>query len=286
VNDTSSLSLNFFNPFNSQLTIDSISSTNNSFFLDLSFPVSLNTGDSILSALNFSPEEFGIYNDTIFIYSNLRSHRLMASGNSPPPELVTNPPNLHYYPFGVVEINTTKEFSFKIINHSPNILQIDTMYTQKPQYSINSFIYPIELSSDSIEVTISFTPDSNLVYIDTVFIVNNSTPDPYLISLNGIGKLPSFVSNEEEVYTFNLNQNYPNPFNPVTIIRYQIPERGFITLKVYDVLGNEVATLINEEKPTGSYYVEFDGSNLSSGIYYYRLSAGNFVATKKLILLK
>ena len=290
VNDTSSLSLNFFNPFNSQLIIDSISSTNNSFFLDLSFPITINTGDSILSTLNFSPEEFGIYNDTIFIYSNLRSHRLLAYGSSPSPKLLTNPPNLHYYLFGVVEINTTKEFSFKIINNSPNILQIDSMYTNKPQYSVNTFIYPLLLSSDSIEVTISFTPDSNLFYIDTVFIVNNSTPNPYLISLNGIGRLTSFVSNEEEVYTFNLNQNYPNPFNPSTIINYQIPELSFVTLKVYDVLGNEIATLVSEELPAGEYEVEFNPAsgirNLVSGIYFYQLKAGSFIQTKKMILMK
>jgi len=294
VNDTSSLPLNFFNFFSLQLTIDSISSTNNSFFHELSFPISLNPGDSILSSLNFSPDEFGTYIDTIFVYSNLRSHRLMASGNSPSPELLTNPANLHYHPFGMVEINTTKELQFKIINHSPNILKIDSIYAHKPQYNVTSFIYPIELSSDSIEVTISFTPDSNMVYIDTVFIVNNSVPNPYLISVNGIGRLPSFVSNEEEVYTFNLIQNYPNPFNPSTIINYQIPELSFVTIKVYDVLGREVITLLNEEKPVGNYEVEFNATDLPSGIYFYQLRVGDpstssgqsFVETKKMVLLR
>lgn len=85
---------------------------------------------------------------------------------------------------------------------------------------------------------------------------------------------------------FELSQNYPNPFNPSTIIRYQLPMAGHISLKVYDVLGNEVATLVNEDKPTGSYKAEFDASNLSSGIYFYKIQAENFIETKKMLLLK
>ncbi len=94
---------------------------------------------------------------------------------------------------------------------------------------------------------------------------------------------------EEEIKsasTFFLSQNYPNPFNPTTNIQYQIPQPGLVTLKVYDVLGNEVANLVNEEKPAGSYTVKFDGSKLASGIYFYQLKPGSFTATKKLILMK
>jgi photosystem II stability/assembly factor-like uncharacterized protein len=86
--------------------------------------------------------------------------------------------------------------------------------------------------------------------------------------------------------TFKLYQNYPNPFNPTTTIKFEIPERSFVTIKVYDVLGGEVATIINEEKLSGNYEVEFDGSQLNSGIYFYQIKAGNFVETKKMILLK
>jgi len=90
-----------------------------------------------------------------------------------------------------------------------------------------------------------------------------------------------------------LSQNYPNPFNPTTIIKYQIPELSFVTIKIFDVLGNEVAALVNEEKPAGSYGVEFDATNLPSGIYFYQLQAlptgrqaGSFVETKKMVLMK
>jgi hypothetical protein len=85
---------------------------------------------------------------------------------------------------------------------------------------------------------------------------------------------------------FSLSQNYPNPFNPSTTIKYSIPSSEFVKLKVFDVLGNEVATLVNEEKPKGIYKVDFNGANLSSGIYFYTLQAGQFSETKKLILMK
>jgi photosystem II stability/assembly factor-like uncharacterized protein len=99
---------------------------------------------------------------------------------------------------------------------------------------------------------------------------------------------PSFVSNDngELIIDFHLVQNYPNPFNPTTKLSWQSPISGWKSLKVYDVLGNEVATLVDEYKPAGSYEIDFDASQLSSGIYFYRLQSGNFVETKKMIFLK
>ena len=85
---------------------------------------------------------------------------------------------------------------------------------------------------------------------------------------------------------FSLSQNYPNPFNPATNLEFGISELGFVSLKVYDLSGKEVTTLVNEVKPAGYYTVNFNGAGLSSGIYFYTLSAGNFVSTKKMTLIK
>jgi len=85
---------------------------------------------------------------------------------------------------------------------------------------------------------------------------------------------------------FSLEQNYPNPFNPVTNIDYQIPVKGFVTLKIFNILGEEVVELVNEEMSAGNYEVKFDGSRLPSGVYIYHLTAGNFSDSKKLILVK
>ena len=90
----------------------------------------------------------------------------------------------------------------------------------------------------------------------------------------------------EIIRDFHLEQNYPNPFNPSTTISFSIPTSEFISLKIYNVLGREVATLVNEEKPTGNYEVNFNATNLSSGIYFYTLQAGKNIQTKKLVLMK
>ncbi len=85
---------------------------------------------------------------------------------------------------------------------------------------------------------------------------------------------------------FSLSQNYPNPFNPVTIIKYQLPVNSHVSIKIYSTLGEEIATLVNEEKSAGSYELNFNGSELSSGVYIYRLNAGDFKSIKKMLLLK
>lgn len=115
-----------------------------------------------------------------------------------------------------------------------------------------------------------------------------------------LSQIVTEVANESITPTeFSLEQNYPNPFNPNTTIKYTIPnvtlssssraesrEENFVTLKIYDVLGNEVAILVNEKKPAGIYEVEFSATKLSSGIYFYKLQAGSFTQTKKMTVLK
>jgi hypothetical protein len=90
----------------------------------------------------------------------------------------------------------------------------------------------------------------------------------------------------EQPSVFYLGQNYPNPFNPSTNIKYSIPADGNVSLKVYDILGNEISTLVNEFQQAGTFDVVFDGSNLASGVYYYQLRAGEMTASKKLMLTK
>ncbi|OGU55708.1 MAG: hypothetical protein A2V66_13800 [Ignavibacteria bacterium RBG_13_36_8] len=85
---------------------------------------------------------------------------------------------------------------------------------------------------------------------------------------------------------YSVEQNYPNPFNPTTKIKYDIPKETFVSLRVYDLFGQEIEILVNERLPAGRYESEFNGSKLASGIYFYRLQAGSFTKTKKLILLK
>lgn len=85
---------------------------------------------------------------------------------------------------------------------------------------------------------------------------------------------------------YRLEQNYPNPFNPSTTIKFGLPENSMVTLKVYNIVGEGVATLINEERDRGIHTIDFNASRLSSGIYFYKIQAGGFVETKKMLLLK
>ena len=101
------------------------------------------------------------------------------------------------------------------------------------------------------------------------------------------------VKDNNELTSYSLKQNYPNPFNSVTNMQYAIgslPDgkagRQFVSLKIFDVLGNKVATLVNEEKEPGQYNVAFDAAGLSSGVYFYKLTSGNYTSTRKMILSK
>ena len=150
-----------------------------------------------------------------------------------------------------------------------------------------------------VKIRINLTDGSDTL----ITVMNDRADSSYSFSLSGsvssiqidpdnwilkTATMITSVERKEEKLpaAFKLESNYPNPFNPTTNIEYRLPSSEFVTLKIYDVLGNEVAVLIHEEKPAGSYKVKFDGSNLPSGVYFYRLRAGKYSDTKKLILMK
>lgn len=107
---------------------------------------------------------------------------------------------------------------------------------------------------------------------------------------SGLYKVDIITSLDDENNFFSnsyqLSQNYPNPFNPVSKIKFSIPVSGNVEIKVYDILGKEIKTLLNEYKQSGTYEVEFDASNLPSGVYFYRMISGSYLETKKMLLLR
>ena len=120
------------------------------------------------------------------------------------------------------------------------------------------------------------------------YLVKGTTD--YLSKLNDILQSKFGVNSEEGKQIipkeYSLHQNYPNPFNPTTTIKYDLPNDGLVQLEVYDILGRRITTLVNEYKSAGSYEHQFDASQLASGVYVYKLQAGDFVSSKKMILLK
>ena len=112
----------------------------------------------------------------------------------------------------------------------------------------------------------------------------------YLSKLNDILQSKFGINSEDEKQLipkeYSLHQNYPNPFNPSTTIKFDLPNDGLVQLEIFDILGRRITTLVNEYKNAGSYEQQFDASNLASGVYVYKLQAGDFVSSKKMILLK
>jgi ligand-binding sensor domain-containing protein len=187
--------------------------------------------------------------------------------------------------FGEVFINDTLSLSFIITNPLTTNIKIDSVDISSSRFTSNYTIPAIIEPDSGYEFTVKFFPDTTIEYRSKLTL--HTDKGMKSIMLIGVGEDQSSIYNEiERLNNFELMQNYPNPFNPTTKIKYQIPELIFVTLKVYDVLGNEVASLVNEAKPPGIYAVEFSGSGLTSGIYFYQLNAGDFSSTKKAILLK
>jgi len=163
---------------------------------------------------------------------------------------------------------------------------------------------PRFLTFDLIRITNSTTYE----YIDTEFVIGgtithyawyyvkayNSSSDTYSSASNKVNTSGEFIpykmafENPEETQAsgFSLNQNYPNPFNPATMIQFSIKNKSFASLKIYDILGNEVAVLIENFLEAGNHSIDFNASNLPSGIYMYRLQTDEISLTKKMILLK
>jgi hypothetical protein len=197
------------------------------------------------------------------------------------PEQLTRIDTLNFE--ALVDSTVTKPLV--IYNTTNENLQINSIDISLSEFSAIVSLPVTIPEGDSLIIFINFQPGAVERYTGNLTLFTNK--GMYLQVLCGKGVLTLDSNNiESTAMDYSLGQNYPNPFNPTSTIKYQIPERGFITLNVYDVLGNEVVTIVNEEKPIGSYEVEFDGANLSSGIYYYRMRARDFVDTKKLILLK
>ena len=161
-------------------------------------------------------------------------------------------------------------------------------------------LYRYSAFADSMNAIGRISPNYNVSVMALDAESIRSTPPnnyPYTVKriLNGliqfVNQIPTNQNPEEQTTSlipesYSLSQNFPNPFNPSTKITYQLPVNSEVSLKIFDMLGKEVITLVNEKKDAGRYEVQFNATNLASGMYFYRLAAGNFTDTKRMILIK
>jgi hypothetical protein len=148
--------------------------------------------------------------------------------------------------------------------------------------SFNKEEETIELIEAKAETQALFTFDVNR----NATVNKKDTIDFMITDANGLMMTKTFILSYTGPKEFKLEQNYPNPFNPTTRIQYQVSSNSSVSLKVFDILGSEVATLVNEEQQPGYYEVQFNASKFASGMYVYRLRAGEYVSVKKMVLVK
>jgi hypothetical protein len=200
--------------------------------------------------------------------------------------LLVNPDSIF---FESVPIGDSSTIDVLLRNNSSEELNVTGFYNINDIYTVNNSLPINIIPFGTEEISICFRPEEEGYFKDQLYIFSDTDTSRIAQVLFMGGRTDTIYSNvkyEDILGEFSLKQNYPNPFNPTTNIKFRIAELGFVSLKVYDVLGNEIATIINEEKSTGTYEVEFDGADLPSGIYFYTLSSSNFFTTKKMILLK
>ena len=157
-----------------------------------------------------------------------------------------------------------------------------------PAGTFNNCLDIKETITDSAGTTTRLENDyhaSGIGLVNEVVTIGSEAPYTFALTTFGSTGIENPTLNLT-ARTFSLSQNYPNPFNPTTIISYQVANLGKVSLKVFDLLGREKTTLVNEVKSSGSYEIIFNAVNLPSGIYFYRLEVGSYSATKKLVLLK
>jgi hypothetical protein len=260
---------------------------------------------------------FNIYNNPLFVDTTNQDYRLQLCSKSIDAgtpiidgQYVLDPDNTypdigskffnHYNPiipmfipdstsftFGNVPVDSTVSHEFTITNSGQLPLNISEFSASLPSIFTVTPPSAIIEAGYSKQFNVSFTPQVIGNINGSILVHHNArcVPDTFLVFGTGIG--PNDVqSHQNPPSEYFLSQNYPNPFNPLTKIEYSIPTHSYVTMKVFDLLGREVIDLVNAEKESGYYEIEFNASDIPSGIYFYEMRTESFVQTRKLILLK
>ena len=202
-------------------------------------------------------------------------------------------PFLFTYPVPTAKVSNTTKTKFFLVFDSDSLEDNREIYMQPFYFSpLDSVKNISDSKGDDYEPIVCFLSSNDTIFVAVIWKHEENNKTDYWIAKSIYDPIISDVKEESTIVNdFSLSQNYPNPFNPTTTINYTIPvgDANFAsptTLVIYDILGNEIKTLINKQQSPGKYSVEFDASNLASGVYFYRLQVGDFSTARKLILLK
>ncbi len=193
-----------------------------------------------------------------------------------------------YYQSKILYTNDSASYISNISDYAFNMLYNDFQYVDSVFYgdsvaaafagSTSGTVYLTKYWESAGQYTTSLMKNASKATADIIYTAWVDAGSP--------AQATSVNENKNSPLSFSLNQNYPNPFNPSTLIRYSISNRGNVMLKVFNLLGKEVAVLVNEEKNAGNYEINFDASGLSSGVYFYELTSAGTKMTKKMIIMK
>jgi hypothetical protein len=267
------------------LHITNVVSLSSVFSTDLT-QINLASSGQVTLNIRFTPTSTDQISSLIFVFHNLPTSpdTIHVSGvGLKVPVVQFSQKNIS---FGSVLIRRSRDTMITISNVGAQAFQISSAISSHAAFAVrpsSSVIAPGQSDHD----TITFSPTSAGPVNALVLLFSNSLSSPDTIRVDGVGTTSTYASNENQIPSgYLLGQNYPNPFNPSTRIAFSIPKTTTVQLKVVDALGRDVATIANGERSAGVYEVIWDASSLPSGIYFYRLQAGEFVDTKKMIVLK
>ncbi len=212
---------------------------------------------------------------------NYRAYRFPWKTNL----FVTNPDSIF---FESVSVGDSATISVDLINNSPDPIEITGYYNINEDYLVENPVPFTVPAFDNVSLEIKFKPSDDGYFKDYLHIRSDTETSrvAQVMILAGRTDTIFYEIEDEIIYNYVLEQNYPNPFNPSTIIRFSMPEESFVTIKVFNTLGEEITTLISENIIAGNYEVEFDASKLPSGIYFYKLQSETFIEAKKMVLMK
>ena len=235
-------------------------------FVEIPDSVTFNTEEVLNNYLVSNP--FELTNNSSFQYSV----QFGISDSISAANLLENSDNYVNFRLQLVDVQTSEVLG----NYD------DVMYDEENIYQYSSQCYQVNTNGiGDREVYLRLITDNNFdpgYSLSEIYSLGNVLEKIAMKTKNYDGK--------QQVTEYELSQNYPNPFNPTSTINYQLPQTGHVTLKVYDILGKEVATLVDEQKAQGRYSVNFDASRLASGVYIYRIQVNDYVSSKKMLLVK